>query len=144
MLGDNDVKKRDSGERRVAACKIVSHPYYSSTRTAHDIALIKLCKQARISPVIDVIGLAGSHTDMSDVSNVTVAGWGKTQEDGRVSREADSLHYFMQLTKAQHMHLHCRMYFYQRHYIIYIFYILSLKHSVMSTFLYAYTGSCST
>merc|ERR1711971_450283 len=86
MLGDNDVKKRDSGERRVAACKIVSHPYYSSTRTAHDIALIKLCKQARISPVIDVIGLAGPHTDMSDVSNVTVAGWGKTQEDGRVSR----------------------------------------------------------
>ena len=87
MLGDNDVKKKDSGERRVAACKIVNHPYYSSTRTAHDIALIKLCKQARISPVIDVIGLSGAHTDLSNVSNVTVAGWGKTQEDGRVSRK---------------------------------------------------------
>ena len=39
-LGDNDVTTRESGEKRVAACKIVNHPYYSRTRYATQYTLL--------------------------------------------------------------------------------------------------------
>ena len=81
--------KVDSGEKRISACKIKSHPRYSSTRTSNDIALIKLCEEAgtESSEVIDTIGLPKPHLDLSSIDDVTVAGWGRTWEDGRTSRD---------------------------------------------------------
>ena len=64
------------------------NPVYLPPRTLHDIALIKLCKHAEFSPVIDTIGLPRPNTDLSTIENVTVAGWGRTKEKGRVSRNA--------------------------------------------------------
>ena len=55
-------------------------------RTSNDIALIKLCEEAGSSSVIAPIGLPEPHLNLSNIDDVTVAGWGTTEECGSVSR----------------------------------------------------------
>ncbi|XP_044261229.1 transmembrane protease serine 9-like [Tribolium madens] len=67
-----------SGGVQVQASRAISHPNYSSSTLANDIALIQLSSSVALSSTVKTISL-GSSTLGSGVS-VTVSGWGKTSD----------------------------------------------------------------
>jgi secreted trypsin-like serine protease len=85
VLGDHNVKSKDSGEKTMKVCSVITHPYYSNHHTKDDIALLRLCKNVEFSPVIQPIALAKPHEALDRYQKVKVSGWGVTKEGGRTS-----------------------------------------------------------
>ena len=87
ILGDYDVSKKERQEITINVCgKIVHHDYKSNGPTLNDIALLRLCKNVRLTAAIQPITLAYKDMDLRPLSKVTVAGWGRVKFQGNVAR----------------------------------------------------------
>ena len=83
VLGDHNVTKKERQEIHVNICGMnVHHLYQSSGPTLHDIALLELCKNVRLSKKIRPIALASNNLSLPDLSMVNVAGWGAIKFGG--------------------------------------------------------------
>ena len=83
VLGDHNVTKKERQEVHVNVCGMhVHHSYQSTGPTLHDIALLELCKNVRLTKYIQPITLATNHLTLPPLSSVTVAGWGAKKFGG--------------------------------------------------------------
>jgi len=75
------------GTQRVGVEKIIMHPNYSRRNVDNDIALIKLDTPVRLGPGSPLVPACLPANNDNDFNGqiATVAGWGTTQEGGRVS-----------------------------------------------------------
>ena len=87
ILGDHDVSKKERQEISVNVCgTIVHHDYNLDGPTLNDIALIRLCKNVRLTVAIQPITLENRDMHLRPLSKVTVAGWGTVKYEGNVAR----------------------------------------------------------
>ena len=83
VAGDHNARKKDPEEQHLNVCSITRHPgYRSGANTRHDIALLRLCNDINVTKSVKPIKLAHTTFSMPTTSDVTVAGWGITRENG--------------------------------------------------------------
>ena len=83
VAGDHNARKKDPEEQHLNVCSIKRHPRYrSGANTRHDIALLRLCNDINVNKSVKPIKLAHTTFSMPTASDVTVAGWGITRENG--------------------------------------------------------------
>ena len=91
--GDYNLVKKDDGEVRIKVCAIYPHPeFINKYPFHHDIALLMLCEEVVRNPSVQFVSLQPKSMSLPISSNVTVAGWGRVQLDGRPSKILKKAH----------------------------------------------------
>ncbi|XP_034354531.1 mast cell protease 4-like [Arvicanthis niloticus] len=77
-LGAHDVSKTESTQQKIRVEKQIVHPKYRVYSNLHDIMLLKLQKDAELTPAVDVIPLPGPSDFIKPGKMCWAAGWGRT------------------------------------------------------------------
>ncbi|KAK4327674.1 hypothetical protein Pmani_001869 [Petrolisthes manimaculis] len=92
VAGEHDIRASGPAHRQVLSVKeVITHANFSK-RYINDIALVELDKNAIWGKYVQPVCLPDKNRDgLNDALNVTVAGWGRTNELANGGRPADVL-----------------------------------------------------
>uniref|UniRef100_A0A8C8ZMA0 Peptidase S1 domain-containing protein n=1 Tax=Prolemur simus TaxID=1328070 RepID=A0A8C8ZMA0_PROSS len=84
-LGAHNIVKQEKDQQVIPVKKATPHPAYGSNRFSNDIMLLQLEKKARRTAAVRPLKLPRFMGQVHPGKKCTVAGWGQTSLEGKVS-----------------------------------------------------------
>ncbi|NXT95116.1 GRAA protein, partial [Anhinga rufa] len=87
ILGAHSRTAEEREKQYFQIAKQIPHPHYCSDQKENDLMLLQLKKRARLTKAVQLIPLPNSDDDPQPGTICTVAGWGETHNNQRVSSD---------------------------------------------------------
>uniref|UniRef100_A0A8C9DN15 Peptidase S1 domain-containing protein n=1 Tax=Prolemur simus TaxID=1328070 RepID=A0A8C9DN15_PROSS len=99
-LGAHNIVRQEKDQQVIRVKRATPHPAYSSTDYSNDIMLLQLEKKARRTAAVGPLKLPSSKAWVGPGKKCTVAGWGRTSPEGKVSDTLQEVTLTVQQDKA--------------------------------------------
>ena len=83
-LGEHDIKTKSNWEQIYNITEIILHPKYNRNGRDHDLALLRLKRNASLNHRVRTACLPGQNTSFPIGTKCYITGWGLLKENGSV------------------------------------------------------------